>query len=154
MLTDQHFTNIFLEPLVGVPNLSSPISWISLPFFINTFHVRFLYWNIPFKEVRQNISTAKFPPIRLGWNEVTTFYRYENRCDIADINFKIIPWMKLFRFDGESRIFLLILIDNKCGLVQIMTKRRMGNMRHKQRVLTPGHQGWNDLHSLCRIGME
>ena len=24
----------------------------------------------------------------------------------------------------------------------------------KQRVLTPGHQGWNDLHSLCRIGME
>ena len=25
---------------------------------------------------------------------------------------------------------------------------------YKQRVLTPGHQGWNDLHSLCRIGME
>ena len=24
---------------------------------------------------------------------------------------------------------------------------------YKQRVLTPGHQGWNDLHSLCRIGM-
>ena len=24
----------------------------------------------------------------------------------------------------------------------------------KQRFLTPGHQGWNDLHSLCRIGME
>ena len=26
-------------------------------------------------------------------------------------------------------------------------------MVNKQRVLTPGHQGWNDLHSLCRIGM-
>ena len=29
-------------------------------------------------------------------------------------------------------------------------------MEHKcntQRVLTPGHQGGNDLHSLCRIGM-
>ena len=26
--------------------------------------------------------------------------------------------------------------------------------QHKQRFLTPGHQGWNDLHSLCRIGME
>ena len=25
---------------------------------------------------------------------------------------------------------------------------------NKQRVLTPGHQGCNDLHSLCRIGME
>ena len=25
---------------------------------------------------------------------------------------------------------------------------------NKQRVLTPGHQGWNDLHSLCPIGME
>ena len=26
--------------------------------------------------------------------------------------------------------------------------------KNKQRFLTPGHQGWNDLHSLCRIGME
>ena len=25
---------------------------------------------------------------------------------------------------------------------------------NKKRVLAPGHQGWNDLHSLCRIGME
>ena len=25
---------------------------------------------------------------------------------------------------------------------------------NQQRVLTPGHQGWNDVHSLCRIGME
>ena len=24
----------------------------------------------------------------------------------------------------------------------------------KQRVLTLGHQGWNDLYSLCRVGME
>ena len=32
---------------------------------------------------------------------------------------------------------------------------KMGKDRgDKQRVLTPGHQGWNDLHSLCRIGME
>ena len=28
------------------------------------------------------------------------------------------------------------------------------NISDKQRFLTPGHQGWNDLHSLCRIGME
>ena len=27
-------------------------------------------------------------------------------------------------------------------------------VHNKQRFLTPGHQGWNDLHSLCRIGME
>ena len=26
--------------------------------------------------------------------------------------------------------------------------------RYKQRFLTPGHQGWNDLHSLCHIGIE
>ena len=25
---------------------------------------------------------------------------------------------------------------------------------NKQRFLTPGHQGWNDLHRLCRIGVE
>ena len=29
----------------------------------------------------------------------------------------------------------------------------MHSMLNKQRVLTPGHQGWNDLLSLCRIGM-
>ena len=28
------------------------------------------------------------------------------------------------------------------------------SLADKQRVLTPGHQGWNDLHSLCRIVME
>ena len=27
-------------------------------------------------------------------------------------------------------------------------------LQHKQWVLTPGQQGWNDQHSLCRIGME
>ena len=31
---------------------------------------------------------------------------------------------------------------------------KLPNNWYKQRVLTPGHQGWNDLHSLCRIGME
>ena len=31
---------------------------------------------------------------------------------------------------------------------------RLSTNTNKQRFLTPGHQGWNDLHSLCRIGME
>ena len=31
---------------------------------------------------------------------------------------------------------------------------RNNNNNDKQRFLTPGHQGWNDLHRLCRIGME
>ena len=34
------------------------------------------------------------------------------------------------------------------------TTKLMEDNSHKQRFLTPGHQGWNDLHSLCRIGME
>ena len=33
-------------------------------------------------------------------------------------------------------------------------KRPRHHNKDKQRFLTPGHQGWNDLHSLCRIGME
>ena len=32
--------------------------------------------------------------------------------------------------------------------------RREPTRADKQRFLTPGHQGRNDLHSLCRIGME
>ena len=33
-------------------------------------------------------------------------------------------------------------------------ERTVCKIWNKQRFLTPGHQGWNDLHSLCRIGME
>ena len=46
---------------------------------------------------------------------------------------------------------ILICVSNRdhrrpfCSSITIQTK---------QRFLTPGHQGWNDLHSLCRIGME
>ena len=36
-------------------------------------------------------------------------------------------------------------------LCMVLSKPQSGN---KQRFLTPGHQGWNDLHSLCRICME
>ena len=41
-------------------------------------------------------------------------------------------------------------------LVESETKTSAVTSQHanKQRFLTPGHQGWNDLHSLCRIGME
>ena len=41
-------------------------------------------------------------------------------------------------------------ISNKISLKFVS----MGQITDKQRFLTPGHQGWNDLHSLCRIGME
>ena len=36
----------------------------------------------------------------------------------------------------------------------IIAHSTTSQLLYKQRVLTPGHQGWNDLHSLCRIGME
>ena len=62
-------------------------------------------------------------------------------------------------------------IDYKSALVQVVAWHRTGEKPlpdadpihrriytalggNKQRFLTPGHQGWNDLHSLCRIGME
>ena len=35
----------------------------------------------------------------------------------------------------------------------VFTDSYMRQWFNKQRVLTPWHQGWNDLHSLCRIGM-
>ena len=34
------------------------------------------------------------------------------------------------------------------------SNKGVSDSNNKQRFLTPGHQGWNDLHSLCRIGME
>ena len=41
-----------------------------------------------------------------------------------------------------------------CQQLQLMYQIHQVKNDNKQRVLTPGHQEWNDLHSLCRIGME
>ena len=40
-----------------------------------------------------------------------------------------------------------------CQQLQLMYQIHQVKNDNKQRVLTPGHQGENDLHSLCRIGM-
>ena len=53
-----------------------------------------------------------------------------------------ISFMRLTPYEtgsSQTKEFCPLLSDHK---------------RHKQRFLTPGHQGWNDLHSLCRICME
>ena len=52
-----------------------------------------------------------------------------------------------------SRLQHKSTVDEKAPLVTTPhhTPETRGN---KQRFLTPGHQGWNDLHRLCRIGME
>ena len=39
-------------------------------------------------------------------------------------------------------------------MVKSLDTNSQQHKANKQRVLMPGHQGWNDLHSLCRIGME
>ena len=41
-----------------------------------------------------------------------------------------------------------------CQQLQLMYQIHQVKSDNKQRFLTPGHQGWNDLHRLCRIGME
>ena len=41
-----------------------------------------------------------------------------------------------------------------CQQLQLMYQIHQVKDDNKQRFLTPGHQGWNDLHRLCRIGME
>ena len=49
-------------------------------------------------------------------------------------------------------------VDRRCCFRSVLIWKMFAHWRshkgHKQRFLTPGHQGWNDLHSLCRIGME
>ena len=41
-----------------------------------------------------------------------------------------------------------------CQQLQLMYQIHQVKNDNKQRFLTPGHQGWNDLHRLWRIGME
>ena len=48
----------------------------------------------------------------------------------------------------------IFLQDNMFCWNNVCICIRLGSWSHKQWVLTPGHQGWNDLLSLCRIGME
>ena len=47
---------------------------------------------------------------------------------------------------------IVLYSSNICEM--LFYNRQLLVIRYKQRVLTPGHQGWNDLHSLCRIGLE
>ena len=51
-------------------------------------------------------------------------------------------------------LFLVAILDKSKMTATWKCTNLTSHKRHKQRVLTPGHQGWNDLHSLCRIGME
>ena len=50
--------------------------------------------------------------------------------------------------------FLYYQITSLCEGCPPLTDGSPSQSFDKQRFLTPGHQGWNDLHSLCRIGME
>ena len=45
-------------------------------------------------------------------------------------------------------------IPEKCTQEPPCFAITIGVHTNKQRVLTPEHQGWNDLQSVCRIGME
>ena len=50
---------------------------------------------------------------------------------------------------------LLYFIITRCNISRASIFLEISkDILNKQRFLTPGHQGWNDLHSLCRIGME
>ena len=60
-----------------------------------------------------------------------------------------------FGCDLKNSIFnLFLLIGILRSLYDNALRWMPQNITDKQRFLTPGHQGWNDLHSLCRIGME
>ena len=77
-----------------------------------------------------------------------------------------VPYLVMNVLDTSrvSTVLKLILnqyfLDNDMSLCCQQDTRRwflyhiVSHYQDKQRVLTPGHQGWNDLHSLCRIGME
>ena len=61
--------------------------------------------------------------------------------------------LNLYQIGGFSfNKMLLKTWSSNCP--ELLVLRRTHIIWYKQRFLTPGHQGWNDLHSLCRIGME
>ena len=81
----------------------------------------------------------------------------------------LLCWMPLYRVEGirfasynvqsfgKKKMNNTGVVDELVSVRQFDRVRCILQPRHKsdkQRFLTPGHQGWNDLHSLCRIGME
>ena len=61
------------------------------------------------------------------------------------------------RHHGANTIFIKNgPVESECKLNNVNPHiiRNQYQIQNKQRVLTPGHQGWNDLHSLCRTGMQ
>ena len=68
-----------------------------------------------------------------------------------------MTWHKRVHHDLAPK--MLKCIWNNHAHINSSTLRKFDTIKevtysNKQRFLTPGHQGWNDLHSLCRIGME
>ena len=71
-------------------------------------------------------------------------------CNINLSNSWLLPRYSLFAENKRSSIW-----QHCCHWWHCTFSLHISDhMKDKQRFLTPGHQGWNDLHSLCRIGME
>ena len=62
-----------------------------------------------------------------------------------------IPLCEIFSKTPDTQMIVWLEFNKTHPLKGTIYMMKNGN---KQRFLTPGHQGWNDLHSLCRIGME
>ena len=74
-------------------------------------------------------------------------------ADRTQVGPMLAPWTLLTGIlkHDTSKFVATLLFGHRVNI------NRLGpfiTISYKQRFLTPGHQGWNDLHSLCRIGME
>ena len=93
----------------------------------------------------------------LPWGKLT--------CKRRRKTWSLIDWNEFITLFGRNKSYACILYNEFVWEKYLLSKFTLSNnnyMLHwyfniiwyKQRFLTPGHQGWNDLHSLCRIGME
>ena len=114
-----------------------------------------------------SISCVKFISVKLEWwkHVVTKGCGWDNESHfhrlIALHVWGVLSLKKFFLFNMSNHLNYSCLGHNRlmltCSLMQLYVYGQtdlMNNNVNKQRFLTPGHQGWNDLHSLCRIGME
>ena len=70
-------------------------------------------------------------------------------CNFTSLFFNLLLRNNFLSYFGENGL------SPEIGGVLVMLAFFLRALNlNKQQVLTPGHQGWKDLHSLCGIGME
>ena len=149
----QSFCSCIIDPVYYVFEHALPKTW-------------YISWNL----VILVLESVIFPLLlsNAWWLQSLYFTPLTCNCKIFDQGMSVL-WVLSSGQSSQNKLFISVTQLQLKTLLQVqfvgsywekeiwvwcLHSEGAATMSNKQRFLTPGHQGWNDLHSLCRIGME